>query len=58
MVLSPLAAKFGIDGNTVAGVATALASLGVLGYSIYNHWNMKKGPETAVVVNQQGGARS
>lgn len=58
MVLTPLAAKFHIDGSTTAGIATDVASLAVLGYGIYSHWNMKKVPEKAVVVNQQGGPRS
>lgn len=50
MVLSPLGTKFGIDGNTVAAIATWAASGLVLAYGIYDHWNMRKVPETATVL--------
>lgn len=58
MVLAPLAAKYHIDGNTAAGIAADIGSLVVLGYGIYSHWNMKKVPENATVINdRQGGAK-
>jgi uncharacterized membrane protein YebE (DUF533 family) len=50
MVLTPIATKYGIDGDAVASGAAAVASLAVLGYGIYDHWNMKKVPETAQVI--------
>lgn len=59
MILTPLGTKFGIDGNTVASVAAWLAGGVVLGYGIYAHWNMKKVPEKAIIVEsnlqQRGG---
>lgn len=50
MILSPLAAKYGIDGNVLASAASAVATLAVLAYGIYDHWNMRKVSENAKVV--------
>ena len=50
VVFSSLAAKYHISGDTVTAVASDVADLGVIGYGIYDHWNMKKVAETAKVV--------
>jgi len=49
LAITPLATKFHIDGNIAAAGASDVADLVVLGYGIYDHWNMKKVPETARV---------
>ena len=49
MVLTPIAAKQHVDGNTVTAIVTDLVDAGVLGYGIYSHWNMKKVSETAII---------
>jgi len=49
MVLTPIAAKQHVDGNTLTAIVTDVVDAVVLGYSIYAHWNMKKVPETAAV---------
>lgn len=49
-VLAPLATKYGIDGNTLASVASAVATLAVFAYGIWDHWNMKKVPENSKVL--------
>ena len=46
VVFSSLAAKYHISGDTVTAVASDVADLGVIGYGIYDHWNMKKVAET------------
>ena len=51
VILSPLAAKFHTDGNTVSAIVTDLADAGILIYGVYSHWNMKKVPEAARVVS-------
>ena len=45
-VLAPIAAKYGIDADTLTQVASGLV---VVAFGVYMHWNMKKVPETAVV---------
>lgn len=50
MGLSPLAVQLHLDQNTTSAIATDIADLVVLGYSVYRHWNMKKVPETATVI--------
>lgn len=50
MILTALATSLHQDGSTVPAIATDLVDLGTLGYAVYNHWNMKKVPETAKVV--------
>lgn len=50
VALTPLATKFGIDGNTTAAVAAWIGTGVVLAYGIYDHWNMKKVPEAAKVL--------
>lgn len=63
MVLSPLAAKLHIDGNTGYAIVSDVADLAVLAYGIYSHRGMKKVPEDARVVvpaspvTQQAGGR-
>jgi hypothetical protein len=49
-IFTPLAAKYGIDGDTVTSVSMWAASGIVLAYSIYDHWNQKKVPETSIAV--------
>lgn len=49
MVLSPVALKLHLDGQTYTAVITDVADLAVLSWGIYDHWNMKKVPEKAVV---------
>lgn len=49
LAITPLATKFHIDGNTAGAAASDVADLVVLGYGVYDHWNMKKVPETAKV---------
>lgn len=58
MVLSPVAAKYHVDGNLVPAIAADVADLLVLAYGVYSHWNMKKVPElsTAVVLVPAGGS--
>lgn len=50
VAITPFATKFHIDGNVAAGVASDLADLAVLGYGVYDHWNMRKVPESAAPV--------
>lgn len=50
MGLSPLAVQLHLDQNTTAAIATDVADLLVLGFGVYQHWNMKKVPETATVI--------
>jgi hypothetical protein len=50
VIFSSLAAKYHISGDTVTAIASDVADLAVLGYGIYDHWNQKKVPETALVV--------
>ena len=50
MALTPLATRFGIDGNTTAAISAWLASGFVLAYGVYDHWNMKKVPATATAL--------
>lgn len=55
LVLTSIATKYHISGDTVTAVVTDLADVAVLGYGIYDHWNEKKVPETAVVVQPAPG---
>lgn len=55
VVLSPLAAKYHISGDTVTAIVIDLVDAGVLAYGIYDHWNMVKVPEK--VADQQAGGR-
>lgn len=58
VVLSPLAVKFHTDGSTISAIVTDLADAGILLFGVYDHWNMKKVPETAVVTaDQQAGGK-
>lgn len=56
MVLSPLAMKFHTDGSTLTAIVTDLVDAGVLAYGVYDHWNMKKAPETSTVIPAKAGA--
>ncbi|MDE2020576.1 MAG: hypothetical protein KGJ13_09595 [Patescibacteria group bacterium] len=38
--------------SDISTIAPAIVSLCGIGYSIYSHWNMKKVPETHVMVAQ------
>lgn len=49
MVLTPLAAKFHADSNTLPAFASDIADAIVLGYGTYDHWNMAKVPENSMV---------
>lgn len=51
MILAPLATKYHIDGNLLPAICADLASLAVLGYGIYAHWNMKKVPENSTAIS-------
>lgn len=51
LTLGPMATRFGIDGNTVASVASWAAAGVVLAYGIYDHWNQRKVPENSVVLS-------
>lgn len=55
MVLTSVATKYHIDGNTVVAIATDIVDLGVVGWGVYAHWNMKKVPENAGMIQQAGG---
>ena len=53
LVLTSLATALHLDPTATSifpALATDLADAGVLLYGVYAHWNMKKVPETAVVV--------
>ena len=50
LILAPLGTKYGIDGNTVTSTCLWLSSGAVLAYAIYDHWNLKKVPESAIAV--------
>ena len=50
MAITPLATKFGIDGNTSGAIAAWAASGLVLAYGIYDHWNQKKVSDKATAV--------
>ena len=47
---SGLAAKYGVDGNVVATLASGAGALAALAFGVYQHWNLKKVPETATVI--------
>lgn len=57
MALSPLAVQLHLDQSTTAAIATDVADLLVLGFGVYQHWNMKKVPETATVIPTKGEGR-
>ena len=46
---SGLAAKYGVDGNALGMVASGAGALAAILFGVYQHWNMKKVPETATV---------
>lgn len=50
MVLSPIAVKYHLDGNTMSAIAADIADAAVLGFSIWSHWNQKKVPETSIAI--------
>ena len=54
MILTPIATKYHIDGNLVPAIAADVASLVVLGYGIFAHWNMKKVPQNSTAVETDG----
>lgn len=58
LAITPLATKYHIDGNTTMAIATDVADAAVVGFGIYDHWNMKKVPETAKVVAPDPGIKS
>lgn len=47
--LAPLATQLHIDGNTITAIATDIATLAVLLYGVYDHWNQTKVPENSMV---------
>ena len=46
---SGLAAKYGVDGNVVATLASGAGALAALAFGVYQHWNMAKVPEKSMV---------
>ncbi len=46
---SGLAAKYGIDGNVAATLASGAGALAAIAFGVYQHWNQTKVPEKSMV---------